>query len=189
MASGRTGVRIEVAQLYADILNAGITPIVPEFGSLGCSGDLAPLSHCALAAMGEGRVHNFNGEEVDAIAALSAANLSPIELEAKEGLALINGTDGMLGMLIMACSDLESLCAVADISAAMSIEGLLGTDRVFAPDLHSPLRPQVGQAVSAANIYALLQNSGIVASHLENGFTCPRCLFLAMRASSKWCSA
>jgi histidine ammonia-lyase len=118
--------------------------------------------------MGEGRVHDANGVDMPTMQALDAAGITPIELEAKEGLALINGTDGMLGMLIMACSDLADLCAVADITTAMSIEGLLGTDRVFAPDLHAPLRPQIGQAVSAANIFALLKNSGIVASHREN---------------------
>jgi len=154
MASGRTGVRVALAQSYVDFLNKGITPVVPEFGSLGCSGDLAPLSHCALALMGEGRVHDANGVEMETMQALNAA--------------LINGTDGMLGMLIMACADLEQLCIVADITTAMSIEGLLGTDRVFAPDLHAPLRPQIGQAISAANIYALLKGSGIVASHREN---------------------
>ena len=168
MASGRTGVRVALAQSYIDFLNHGITPVVPEFGSLGCSGDLAPLSHCALALMGEGKVHDANGVEMPTMQALDAAGIKPIELQAKEGLALINGTDGMLGMLIMACADLEQLCAVADITTAMSIEGLLGTDRVFAPDLHAPLRPQVGQAVSAANIFAMLKGSGIVASHREN---------------------
>jgi histidine ammonia-lyase len=168
MASGRTGVRVTLAQTYVDFLNNGITPVVPEFGSLGCSGDLAPLSHCALALMGEGRVHDADGVEMETMQALNAAGIKPIELEAKEGLALINGTDGMLGMLIMACADLEQLCMVADITTAMSIEGLLGTDRVFAPDLHAPLRPQIGQAISAANIYALLKGSGIVASHREN---------------------
>ena len=168
MASGRTGVRVALAQSYIDFLNHGITPVVPEFGSLGCSGDLAPLSHCALVLMGEGRVHDGNGVEMPTMQALDAVGIKPIELEAKEGLALINGTDGMLGMLIMACADLEHLCAVADITAAMSIEGLLGTDRVFAPDLHAPLRPQIGQAISAANIYAMLKNSGIVASHRDN---------------------
>jgi histidine ammonia-lyase len=168
MASGRTGVRILLAQTYADFLNAGITPVVPEFGSLGCSGDLAPLAHCALALMGEGRVYDGQCKEMPALEAMTAAGIKPIELEAKEGLALINGTDGMLGMLIMACADLAALCTVADVTAAMSIEGLLGTDRVFAPDLHAPLRPQVGQIASAANIYALLRDSGIVASHLEN---------------------
>ena len=168
MASGRTGVRVALAQSYVDFLNNGITPVVPEFGSLGCSGDLAPLSHCALALMGEGRVHDANGVEMETMQALNATGIKPIELEAKEGLALINGTDGMLGMLIMACADLEQLCMVADITTAMSIEGLLGTDRVFAPDLHAPLRPQIGQAKSAANIYALLKDSGIVASHRDN---------------------
>ena len=168
MATGRTGVRFELAQQYADFLNSGITPFVPEFGSLGCSGDLAPLSHCALAIMGEGMVHDAKGVEMTAIQALQNAGLKPIELEAKEGLALINGTEGMLGMLIMACSDLYQLATVADITAAMSIEGLLGTDRVFAPELHGPLRPQVGQTVSAANIFALLSGSGLVASHREN---------------------
>ena len=168
MASGRTGVRVALAQSYIDFLNHGITPVVPEFGSLGCSGDLAPLSHCALALMGEGKVHDANGIEMPTMQALDAAGIKPIELEAKEGLALINGTDGMLGMLILACADLEQLCTVADITTAMSIEGLLGTDRVFAPDLHAPLRPQVGQSVSAANIFAMLKGSGIVASHREN---------------------
>ncbi len=168
MASGRTGVRVEVAKIYADFLNAGITPVVPEFGSLGCSGDLAPLSHCALAMMGEGEVHDASGNLMASLDAMKVAGISPIELEAKEGLALINGTDGMLGMLILACTDLAALCTVADITAAMSIEGLLGTDRVFAPDLHAPLRPQVGQIASAANIFALLKDSGIVASHLKD---------------------
>ncbi len=168
MASGRTGVRLKLAQQYVDFLNSGITPIVPEFGSLGCSGDLAPLSHCALAMMGEGRVHDASGEETPAVDALKAAGIQPLELEEKEGLALINGTDGMLGMLIMACADLEQLCTVADITTAMSIEGLLGTDQVFAPELHGPLRPQVGQTVSASNIFAMLKGSGIVASHREN---------------------
>lgn len=168
MASGRTGVRTEVAQVYADFLNAGITPVVPEFGSLGCSGDLAPLAHCALAMMGEGEVHDTNGVLMPSLKAMNAAGIVPIQLEAKEGLALINGTDGMLGMLIMACADLAALCTVADITAAMSIEGLLGTDRVFAPELHAPLRPQIGQIASAANIFSLLKDSGIVASHRQD---------------------
>lgn len=168
ITSGRTGVRPEVAQTYAAILNAGITPIVHEFGSLGCSGDLAPLAHCALVAMGEGRARNIDGEERDVADLLAQANISPVELREKEGLALINGTDGMLGMLIIAISDLESLCDAADLSTAMSIEGLLGTDQVFRPELHEPLRPHPGQAISAKHIYDYLQGSGIVASHKEN---------------------
>ena len=168
ITSGRTGVRPEVAQTYAAILNAGITPIVHEFGSLGCSGDLAPLAHCALVAMGEGRARNIDGEERDVADLLAQANISPVELREKEGLALINGTDGMLGMLIIAISDLDSLCDAADLATAMSIEGLLGTDQVFRPELHEPLRPHPGQAISAKHIYDYLQGSGIVASHKEN---------------------
>jgi histidine ammonia-lyase len=118
--------------------------------------------------MGEGKVHNPAGEIVDSLVAMQTAGIKPVELEEKEGLALINGTDGMLGMLIMAVTDLEELSKVADITAAMSIEGLLGTDKVFAPELHFPLRPQVGQAVSAANIFGMLKNSAIVASHIND---------------------
>ena len=167
MASGRTGVRYELAKTYADFLNANITPVVPEFGSLGCSGDLAPLSHCALAMMGEGQVHDESGNIVDSATAMKKAGITAIELKEKEGLALINGTDGMLGMLIMALTDLRKLTLSADITTAISIEGLLGTDRVFAPDLHGPLRKQIGQARSAANLFALLKGSQIVASHFE----------------------
>lgn len=164
LMTGRTGVRREVVETYAAILNAGITPIVREYGSLGCSGDLAPLAHCALAAMGEGEVRTATGEPADASAALPAAGIVPLRLREKEGLALINGTDGMLGMLALAIHDLRALLMTADIAAAMSVEGLLGTDAVFAADLHE-LRPQRGQAVSAANLRMLLADSPVVASH------------------------
>ncbi|GAA1954038.1 histidine ammonia-lyase [Agromyces allii] len=163
LMTGRTGVRRETAETYAAILNAGITPVVREYGSLGCSGDLAPLSHCALVAMGEGEVR-VDGELAESGAALAAAGITPLRLGEKEGLALINGTDGMLGMLALAIDDLRMLLATADVAAAMSVEGLLGTDAVFAADLQA-LRPQRGQAVSAANLRALLAGSPIVASH------------------------
>jgi histidine ammonia-lyase len=168
LASGRTGIRPVVAQTMADLLNAGITPVVHEFGSLGCSGDLAPLSHCALVLMGEGRARNKDGVEQAVPVLLMAAGIEPVELQEKEGLALINGTDGMLGMLIMSIADLEHLCDVADLTASMSIEGLLGTDQVFRPELHEPLRPHPGQTRSAAHMYSLLNGSEIVASHKEN---------------------
>jgi len=167
LMTGRTGVRRETAETYAAILNAGITPIVREYGSLGCSGDLAPLAHCALVAMGEGEVRVSTGstdEVTDAASALSAAGIAPVRLGEKEGLALINGTDGMLGMLALAIDDLRMLLTTADIAAAMSVEGLLGTDAVFAEDLHA-LRPQRGQAASASNLRRLLADSPIVASH------------------------
>ncbi|MFB7997377.1 histidine ammonia-lyase [Streptomyces sp. NPDC056002] len=164
LATGRTGVRPDTAQAYADLLNAGITPVVHEYGSLGCSGDLAPLAHCALAVMGEGQVRDAQGDLMPAADALAAAGLSPVTLHEKEGLALINGTDGMLGQLVMAAHDLRMLLRTADIAAAMSVEGQLGTDAVFAADLQA-LRPHPGQGSSAANLTALLKGSEIVASH------------------------
>ncbi|HSV40209.1 MAG TPA: histidine ammonia-lyase [Nocardioidaceae bacterium] len=164
LATGHTGVRLETAQAYADLLTHGITPIVHEYGSLGCSGDLAPLSHCALAVMGEGTVRDAAGTLMPAADALADAGLKPVHLAAKEGLALINGTDGMLGMLVLALRDLEILIATADIAAAMSVEGQLGTDRVFAAELQA-LRPHPGQALSAANLTRILAESGVVASH------------------------
>ncbi len=164
LATGRTGVRPEVAQVYAALLSSGITPVVHEYGSLGCSGDLAPLAHVALAVIGEGTVRNTDGELMPAAEALAAAGIEPVELEEKEGLALINGTDGMLGQLVLACHDLHRLLSLADITAAMSVEGLMGTDKVFAADLQA-LRPQPGQAVAAANMTRLLAGSEIVASH------------------------
>ncbi|WP_028281536.1 histidine ammonia-lyase [Arthrobacter sp. H5] len=164
MATGRTGVRPVVARTYAAMLNAGITPVIGEYGSLGCSGDLAPLSHIALALMGEGEVRNNDGVLSPAAAALADAGIEPVELREKEGLALINGTDGMLGMLILASADLHLLLRTADLAAAMSVEGLLGTDGVFAEDLHS-LRPHPGQIVSAANIRSVLAGSKLIREH------------------------
>ena len=165
MCSGKTGVRPVVATSYAAILNAGITPKVLEYGSLGCSGDLAPLSHCALTLMGEGRAFGPDGIERSSAELLAEAGIEPVELREKEGLALINGTDGMLGMLILALRDLDTLMDQADVIAAMSVEGQLGTDRVFRAELHEELRPHPGQAKSAANMFAALQGSEIVSSH------------------------
>ena len=164
LATGRTGVRVETAQAYAGLLNAGLTPIVHEYGSLGCSGDLAPLSHVALAVMGEGQVRDADGDLLDAGEALAAHGLRPVVLAEKEGLALINGTDGMLGMLVLALADLDRLLRTADVAAAMSVEAQLGTDRVFADDLQA-LRPHPGQRASAANLRAIMADSAIVASH------------------------
>jgi histidine ammonia-lyase len=164
LATGRTGVRHTTATAYAKLLAAGLTPVVHEYGSLGCSGDLAPLAHCALAVMGEGEVREADGTLRPTAVALAGAGIEPVELAEKEGLALINGTDGMLGMLVLACHDLRMLLRAADVAAAMSVEALLGTDAVFAPDLQA-LRPHPGQADSAANLRALLVDSAIMASH------------------------
>jgi len=168
LATGRTGVRPEVLTTYVDILNAGITPVVYEHGSLGCSGDLAPLAACALVLMGEGQVFNAHGEPAQAADALAEAGIAPVELAEKEGLALINGTDGMLGMLLLALADLENLLTTADLAASMSIEALFGTDQVFLPELLAPLRPHPGQTLSAANMRTALDGSAIVASHKES---------------------
>src|SRR3954453_3827527 len=101
LATGRTGVRPETARAYAALLDAGITPVVHEYGSLGCSGDLGPLSAAALAVMGEGSVRDAGGELRPAAEALAAAGITPVQLAEKEGLALVNGTDGMLGMMLL----------------------------------------------------------------------------------------
>jgi histidine ammonia-lyase len=164
LAMGRSGARPEVADAILALLNAGITPAVPEHGSLGASGDLAPLAHCALALIGEGEAFVPDGDRLPATEALGEAGIEPLVLTAKEGLALINGTDGILGMLLLAIWDLRRLLRAADVAAAMSVEALLGTDRAFAEDLIA-LRPQPGQAASADNLRRLLAASPIVASH------------------------
>ena len=165
LCSGRTGARPVVAETMAAILNANVTPLVHEFGSLGCSGDLAPLAHCAMVLMGEGRALGPDGVEAPVTELLATAGITPVELKEKEGLALINGTDGMLGMLILAITDLEKLLDYSDVIAAMSIEGLMGTDQVLRAELHEPLRPHPGQALSAKNMFEALIGSEIVASH------------------------
>ncbi|HEY4610476.1 MAG TPA: histidine ammonia-lyase [Ilumatobacteraceae bacterium] len=154
LSMGYSGVRQVVIDTMLALLNADITPQVREHGSLGASGDLAPLAHVGLALMGEG----------ECAEAMRAAGITPVTLQAKEGLALINGTDGMLGMLVMALADLDMLVRTADIAAAMSIEALMATDRPFAEDL-MVLRPHAGQTASAANFRRLLEASPIVASH------------------------
>jgi histidine ammonia-lyase len=164
LSMGFSGVRPLVAEAIVALLNASLTPVVPEYGSLGASGDLAPLAHAALPLLGEGVIRDGDGELRDAGEALAAAGLAPIELGAKEGLALINGTDGILGMLVLGLRDLGLLLKAADLSAALSVEALLGTDRAFAADLLR-LRPQPGQQASAANMRRLLEGSAVVASH------------------------
>lgn len=164
LSMGFSGARPVVVETILALLNAGITPVVPVHGSLGASGDLAPMAHAALALLGEGGVRDPAGVLADAGEALSAAGISPLELGPKEGLALINGTDGMLGMLCLAIADLERLMTIADIAAAMTTEALLGTDRAFAEDLIA-MRPHPGQAASARNLRVLLADSPIVASH------------------------
>jgi histidine ammonia-lyase len=168
LASGHTGVRPEIAATMAAVLNAGITPVVHAYGSLGCSGDLAPLAHCALTLLGEGDASGpDDGPPRPAAELLAAYGIAPVELREKEGLALLNGTDGMLGMLVLACADLGRLFTAADITAALTLEALLGTDRVLAPGLHA-LRPHPGQAASAANMRRMLAGSGLTGHHQDD---------------------
>ncbi|WP_210414676.1 histidine ammonia-lyase [Microlunatus elymi] len=166
LATGHTGVRPVIADTYAALLNAGLTPVVHEYGSLGCSGDLAPLAHCALAIMGEGELRDRYGVRRHTADALPEYGIEPVELVEKEGLALINGTDGMLGMLILAITDLRRLLITADLATSMSVEGLLGTDDVFADDLQR-LRPHPGQSISAGNLRRLMADSPIRESHRD----------------------
>ena len=167
LALGYSGVHPRTIEAILGLLNAGITPVVPEYGSLGASGDLAPLAHFSLALLGQGEVMDADGQLKPASEALQRAGLEPITLGPKEGLSLINGTDGMLGMLSLACLDFLRLCRTADVAAAMSVEALLGTDAAFDPAVQA-LRPHEGQRTSAGNLARLMANSAIVASHREN---------------------
>jgi histidine ammonia-lyase len=142
---------------------------VREYGSLGCSGDLAPLAHIALVVAGEGELLDGpSGTSVrPAPEALRAQEVTPIQLSTKEGLTLVNGTEGMLGMLVLACQDLGQTVKVADISAAMSTEALRGSQRPFAADIHA-LRPHPGQATSATNLVRILAGSQLATNHVED---------------------
>ncbi len=167
LASGLSGVRPEVVHALVALLNHGVLPWVPRHGSLGASGDLAPLAHCAMVLLGEGWVVGPDGSRRPGGEALREAGLAPLTLLAKEGLALINGTDGMLGMLLLAVTDAAHLFTMADVTAALSIEAMLGTDRPFQPELHD-IRPHPGQMASASNLARLLRDSAIMDSHRDD---------------------
>jgi histidine ammonia-lyase len=167
LAAGYSGVRPLVVERIVDLLNAQVTPAVPSRGSVGASGDLAQLAHVALCLMGEGDVLAEDGVTRPSAEAFARAGLSPIDLQAKEGIALVNGTEGMLAIGTLALHDAGALLKTADITAAMTVEGALGTDGPFAEDLQD-LRPHPGQAASAANLRTLLAGSEIIASHRES---------------------
>src|SRR5215212_5353299 len=166
LSAGYSGVRPELIDALVAFLNADLIPAVPEYGSMGASGDLAPLAHVGLCLVGEGRLLE-RGEPVKTSEALERAGIRPFELATKEGLALVNGTDGMLAMLLLSHEDLKVLLKTADVTAAISVEALLGTDRVFREDLHS-LRFHPGQLASAGNISKLLSVSPILVSHRDS---------------------
>ena len=164
LSAGLSGVRPQLIDSMLALLNSDVVPAVPSHGSLGASGDLAPLAHVAAVLLGYGEVVGPDESILPAGDALAAAGLVPVDIEAKEGLALINGTDAMTAMLVLIVGDLEQLLVAADCAAAMVVEAALGTVAVFDPDVIA-LRPAPGQQASAANIRALLDGSPIVASH------------------------
>ena len=167
LAKGFSGIRPETLQLLIDCLNKKVHPILPSQGSVGSSGDLAILAHLALVLIGEGQAE-FEGKKVSGREALEKASLSPVELEAKEGLALINGTQAQTALGCLVIHKANNLAKVADIACAMSLEALKGTSSAFRPELHA-LRPHPGQIKSAANLLKLLDKSEILASHLDCG--------------------
>ena len=167
LAAGHSGIRESTLDLLVELLNRGVTPYVPRQGSVGASGDLAPLAHMTLTLIGEGDAC-YRGERMPAARALELAGLQPIELGAKEGLALVNGTEVMTGIGALCVLRAERLLANADIIASMSLEAFLGTDRVFDRRIND-LRPHPGQTRVAANLRALLKGSEIIESHRECG--------------------
>ncbi len=168
VALGHSGVRTQVVDLLVEMLNRGVTPRIPAQGSVGASGDLAPLAHLALVLMGEGEA-SFEGERMSGGDALARAGVRPVELAAKEGLALINGTQYMAALGSLAVCDALELCTIADVAGAMSLEAAKGSKRPFDERLMT-VRPHPGQASVAKNLRAMLDDSEIMESHAD----CPR---------------
>jgi len=166
LAKGFSGIRPEVVELMAAMLNAGVTPVVPEKGSVGASGDLAPLAHLALTVIGEGEAF-YKGERLPGVEALHRAGLKPVALAAKEGLALLNGTQAMTAVGALAVVRARRLARLADLGGAMSLEALRGTPAAFDPRIHQA-RPHAGQIAAAAHLVALLAGSEIRESHREH---------------------
>ncbi len=165
LAKGFSGVRLETLEKLLALLNADVLPVVPSQGSVGASGDLAPLAHLALALVGEGEAV-FRGRRLPAAEALQEAGLAPATLAAKEGLALINGTQLTTAVGALALARLLALLPAADLVAGMTTDALKGTDAAFDPRIHAA-RPHPGQAASAANLRYLLNGSQIRESHRD----------------------
>lgn len=163
LTKGFSGIRLTTVETLVEMLNKRVYPAVPAKGSVGASGDLAPLSHVALVIMGEGEAF-VDGRKVSGAEALAAAGIKPVALGGKEGLALINGTQIMTAVGVLAWHDAEIIMKTADIAAAMSLEALKGTRTAFDPRIGS-VRPHRGQVASAANMLALTEGSSIIASH------------------------
>jgi len=167
LSLGHSGVRAVVCDLLCEMLNRSVHPVIPSKGSVGASGDLAPLAHLALVVMGEGEAF-VDGKRLPGDRALAQAGLTPVPFEAKEGISLVNGTQCMTALGALALIDAEDAARLADLVGAMSLEALQGTPRAFDPRIHA-VRPHPGQAASARNLSRLLADSGIVASHRNCG--------------------
>lgn len=164
LARGHSGVRLVVVERLVEMLNRGVHPVVPEIGSVGASGDLAPLAHVALALMGEGRAAHGSSGETEAAEALAQAGIAPLDLAEKEGVALVNGTQATTALGALALRRFARALDAADVAGAASLEGLMGTPDAFRPEIHA-VRPHPGQAASAARLWELLQDSEIRESH------------------------
>src|SRR5438128_7650193 len=163
LAKGNSGARIETVELLLACLDRGVLPVVPSRGSVGASGDLAPLAHLALPLVGEGDAW-LDGERLPGFEALVRVGLQPIRLEAKEGLSLINGTQFMAAFLALGLVRARRLARAADLACAQSLEALQGSRTSFLPQIHA-LRPLRGQTDAAANVLRLLEGSAIIESH------------------------
>ena len=166
LAIGASGIRLPTVQLMVDLLNQDVRPVVPEKGSVGASGDLAPLAHLALPLIGEGEAE-YNGRRMDGVDALAAAGLEPVELGPKEGLALINGTQLMTAIGALVLFDGWRLAKTADIVGAMSVEAVRGSNRPFDARIQE-LRPHPGQTNAALNLRRLTAESDLMSSHRHN---------------------
>jgi histidine ammonia-lyase len=182
LARGNSGVRVEIVQLIIDLLNTRITPIIPSRGSVGASGDLAPLAHLALVLVGEGEA-SYHGQSLSGQEALQQAGLVPLRLQAKEGLALINGTHLMEAIGVLASVDAELLVQSAEVACAMSIEALMGSHVPLDSRIHQR-RGQAGQMIAAAHLRKLVSNSEINRSH-QNCVALPR---FSVRFAIRWCT-
>jgi len=167
MARGHTGIRPETVNLLVELLNQGVTPVVPEKGSVGASGDLVPMAHMGLVLIGKGEAF-YNGTRMTGMAALRAIGQNPIELESAEGLALVNGTQAMTAIGALCVNDAERLARHIDIAASMSLEVLMGSRMEFDPRIHQ-IRTHPGQACSADNMLRITSNSEIISSHQDCG--------------------
>ena len=166
LALGFSGIRLEIIDTLCELLNRRVSPVIPEKGSVGASGDLAPLAHLALSLIGEGEAF-FKGERMESREALRRAGLKPVELQAKEGLALLNGTQAMHAVGGLALLRAKRLIRVVDVAGATSLEALKGTPAAFDPRLQDA-RPHPGQREVAKHLMSILEGSDIRRSHLKD---------------------